>query len=106
MQLLTKELRAKLPPLYTGEEKGIQALALVKFFTPFSIWKWYASEFDGEDTFFGLVVGVEAELGYFSLSELQKIRGVHGLRVERDLHYKPKTLGELLEQHRQEAVLS
>lgn len=106
MQLLTKELRAKLPPLYSGEEKGIQALALVKFFTPDSGWTWYASEFDGEDTFFGLAVGFEPELGYFSLSELQQVCGALGLPVERDLHYKPKTLGELLEQHRQEAVLS
>lgn len=105
MQLLTEELRKKLPPLYSGEEKGVEALALVKFFTPDSGWTWYASEFDGKDTFFGLAVGFEPELGYFSLSELQQVRGVLGLPVERDLHYTPKTLSELLEQHRQEAVL-
>lgn len=106
MQLLTKELRKKLPPLYSGEEKGLEAVALVKFFTPDSSWTWYASEFDGTDTFFGLAVGFEPELGYFLLSELSQVRGVLGLPVERDLHYTPKTLGELLEQHRQAAVLS
>jgi hypothetical protein len=105
MQLLTKELRRKLPPLYSGEEKGLQALALVKFFTPNGRWTWYASEFDGKNAFFGLVVGFEPELGYFSLSELQQIRSVLGLPVERDLNYTPKTLGELLEQHRPKAVL-
>lgn len=105
MQLLTKELRRKLPPLYSGEEKGLEALALAKFFTPDNGWTWYASEFDGKDTFFGLAVGVEPELGYFSLSELLKVRGVLGLPVERDRYYTPKTLGELLEQHRQKAVL-
>jgi len=105
MQLLTKELRKKLPPLYSGEEKGVEALALVKFFTPDSGWTWYASEFDGKDTFFGLAVGFQPELGYFSLSELQQVCGRLRLPVERDLHYTPKTLGELLEQHRLAAVL-
>ena len=64
MQLLTKAIRRQLPPLYANEDKGLEALAIVKFFTPDSSWTWYASEFDGEDVFFGLAVGVEAELGY------------------------------------------
>ncbi len=105
MQLLTAEIRGKLPPLYSGEEKGLEALALVKFFTPDSGWTWYASEFDGNDTFFGLAVGFESELGYFSLSELLQVRGTLGLPIERDLHFNPKTLGELLEHHRQKAVV-
>jgi hypothetical protein len=32
--LLDPETRAKLPPLYSGEEKGLDTLAQVKFFTP------------------------------------------------------------------------
>jgi len=102
MQLLTKELRRKLPPLSHGEERGLEALALVKFFTPDSGWTWCASAFDGQDTFFGLVGD---ELDYFLLCELEFVRGRLGMPVERDLHYTPKTLGELLEQHRQKAVL-
>ena len=54
-----------LPKLYSQEEKGDEAVAYVKFFTPWSNWTWYATEFDGEDTFFGLVIGLETELGYF-----------------------------------------
>ena len=50
------------------EEQGLDAKALVKFFIPDSNWTWYASEFDGEDTFYGLVVGHEIEPAYFSLS--------------------------------------
>jgi hypothetical protein len=61
--LLDQASREKLPPLYSGEEKGLEALAQVKFFTPDSNWTWYASEFDVEDIFFGLVSGVEVELG-------------------------------------------
>jgi hypothetical protein len=90
----------KLPALYSGETLGLDAKALVKFFTPDSDWTWYASEFDGEDIFFGLVSGFEVELGYFSLSELKKFRGPLGLQIERDLHFEPKTLGELLKWHR------
>jgi hypothetical protein len=99
MLLLTKAIRQKLPPLYANEEQGTDALAIVKFFTPDSSWTWYASEFDGDDLFFGLAVGFEPELGYFRLSELQSIRGKLGLPVERDKFFKPTPLRELLEQH-------
>jgi hypothetical protein len=102
MHLLTQAIRRKLPPLYANEEQGTDGLAIVKFFTPDSTWTWYASEFDGDDLFFGLAVGVEPELGYFRLSELQTVRGKLGLPVERDRFFKPTPLRELLEQHEQE----
>ena len=44
-------------------------------------------------------MGVEPELGYFRLSELQSIRGRLGLPVERDRFFKPTPLRELLEMH-------
>ena len=99
--LLTEQLRKKLPKLYECEEQGLNALALVKFFTPDSNWTWYASEFDGQDIFFGLVSGLEVELGYFSLSELQSVRGPLGLPIERDLYFVPQTLQDLMEKYRQ-----
>ncbi len=99
-ELLTQEIREKLPPLYSNEELGLLALAIVKYFTPDSNWTWYASEFDGEDIFFGLVSGFEVELGYFALSELEEARGPLGLPIERDLHFEPRTLKELMEMHR------
>ena len=95
MKLLTKAIRKKLPPLYSHDGKGGDAVAVVKFFTPDSNWTWFGTEFDGEDTFFGLVDGQEKELGYFCLSELQKVRGGLGLPIERDLYWKPKTLKEI-----------
>jgi hypothetical protein len=100
--LLDPESREKLPPLRSQEEKGNQALAQVKFFTPDSDWTWYASEFDGEDIFFGLVSGFEVEYGYFTLQELQEARGPLGLQIERDLYFEPKTLGELERWHLQQ----
>ncbi len=99
MKLLTKEILTKLPSLYANEDIGMQAIAQVKFFTPDSNWTWYASEFDGEDTFFGLVSGLELELGYFSLSELLAIRGSLGLPVERDRYFNPTSLADLWELH-------
>ena len=99
MTLLTKALRATLPKLYATEDQGTKALAQVKFFTPWSHWTWYATEFNGEDLFFGLVVGDYIELGYFSLSELQSVRGPYGLRIERDRHFQPIRLKDLQAQH-------
>ena len=57
--------------------------------------------FDGEDIFFGLVSGFELELGYFSLSELESVRGPLGLPIERDLYFEPKTLQDLFEHHQE-----
>jgi len=95
MNLMTKDVRHKLPGLYAQEHLGGDALAYAKFFTPDSSWTWYATEFDGKDTFFGLVHGFEKEFGYFSLSELESVRGPLGLPIERDLHWKPKKLKEI-----------
>ncbi len=95
MQLMTEEIRRILPPLGSQDGKGGDAIACVKYFTPDSSWTWYATEFDGEDTLFGLVDGHEKELGYWSLSELQSVRGLMGLAVERDLYWRPKPLREI-----------
>jgi len=37
-ELLDKNTREKLLPLYSGEELGMESLAQVKFFTPDSNW--------------------------------------------------------------------
>ena len=99
-ELLPQELKEQLPKLYENEDYGLDAKALVKFFTPDSNWTWYASEFDGEDIFFGVVSGFEVELGYFSLSELKNLRGPLGLPIERDLYFGPNTLQELIKLHK------
>ena len=85
MKLLTVAIKQKLPALGDGD-----GTAYAKFFTPWSNWTWYATEFDGEDMFFGLVDGFEKEIGYFSLSELKDVKGPFRLTIERDLHWKPK----------------
>ncbi len=93
MELLPPSIRKLLPPLYSNEDVD-DPLARVKFFTPWTNWTWYAIEFDGKDIFFGLVVGHERELGYFSLNELREVRGPAGLTIERDLWFEPTPLSE------------
>ena len=100
MELLPKDVREELPELYANEALGLAAQALVKFFTPDSNWTWYATEYDPKERmFFGLVVGMEVELGYFSFDELKAARGPLGLHIERDVHWKPKSIAEIRELH-------
>lgn len=91
---MTKEIRRRMPALRATEHDK-DPLAQVKFFTPWSYWTWYGTEFDGEDLFFGLVYGFDCELGYFSLSELETARGPMGVRIERDLYFKPTPISQL-----------
>ena len=98
MKLLTQAIRSKLPPLgSTDRLPHNQVMVQAKFFTPDSSWTWYAMEFDGESTFFGLVAGLEIEMGHFDLRELEAARGPLGLPIERDLWFKPTSLSELPE---------
>jgi hypothetical protein len=94
MELLTDEIRKQIPPLYAQDEAP-DPIAHIKFFTTGSNWTWYATEFDGQDTFFGLVKGFEEELGYFSLQELTEGSASVGLSIERDLNFQPTPLSQL-----------
>ena len=104
MKLLPKEIREKMPALYSQDGKGGKAVVYTKYFTPSSSWTWLATEGEpvldesGKEVdykFFGLVYGHEREFGYFLLSELEEVRGPMGLPIERDLHFQPKPLGEI-----------
>jgi hypothetical protein len=87
VDLLSDELRMRLPPLYSQENIS-DPIVHLKFFTPDSNWTWYATEGSsvGDDfIFFGYVIGFEKEWGYFALSELTAARGPMNLPIERDL---------------------
>jgi hypothetical protein len=95
MKLLTAELRRQLPAI-GSTSKQADPLAICKWFTPWAGWTWYVCEFNPEDgECFGLVDGLEKEAGYFSLAELEALRGPGGLRIERDLYWEPCRLSEL-----------
>ena len=89
MKLLTEELRAHLPPLYS-QEADTDPIVYAKFFLPGTGWTWYPTEGGEQENdflFFGYVVGLDSEFGYFLLSELESVRSPLGLEVERDLAF-------------------
>jgi DUF2958 family protein len=92
------EFRANIPKLYTTDGES-DPTVWVKLFTPDSIWTWYVIEWDGDDLCFGFVAGHEQELGYFSLAEIDGVRGGLGLPVERDLYFTPCPLSRIRERH-------
>ena len=97
MKLRTQEVLKRLPSL--GSQTQDDPIAQVKFFTPDAGWTWYATEGspEGDDfIFFGYVQGVEPEWGYFSLRELRTVRGALGLPVERDLHFHPRPMSQVV----------
>ena len=99
MTLLPKELEKTLPPLYATEKIATaEKIKKIKFFTPDSSWSLYVVEWDKEEKiFFGFVKGHYGEFGYFSLKELEEVRGPLGLKIERDLHFKPTKFKEIQE---------
>ena len=95
MGLLDESILKSLPPLYACEKEE-DPLVLVKLFTPDSNWSWYIMEYDAvERVAFGYVCGLEKELGYFSLDELEALRGPLGLAVERDVSFTAMRVSEI-----------
>jgi hypothetical protein len=94
VRLLPEEVARSIPPLYSAE-RDPDPLVVVKFFTPDSNWTWWVIEGgadDGDFLFFGLVQGFCRELGYFTLRQLEEVRGPLGLPIERDLWWQPTRL--------------
>ena len=84
MKLLTKALEKKLPAIHSATNK-----AYVKWFTPWTNWTWFLMEYNPETgECFGYVEGLEKEFGYFTLNQVQEVRGKFGLPVERDLLFE------------------
>lgn len=92
MKLITKKIEDQLAkyPLYSQDNKGENAIAVCKFFLQGYTWYVLEAQKNGSDyKFFGIVDGEDKEYGYFTLSELQSLRGHWGLTVERDIYFKP-----------------
>lgn len=75
--LMTEEMLETVPKLYEQDnvplaDKEVHAA----YFIPFrSNWTWYMTEFDPETRdAYGLVLGIEAEWGYFNLDELEELQ--------------------------------
>lgn len=102
-RLLSGDLKKVLPRLREQEHSKDPTVYAV-FFFPCSDWKWFVTEGEpsGDDfMFFGYVIGFEAELGYFTLSELEEL-DLHGIRVERVEDFEPGSLSECILKSRTE----
>ena len=96
--MLRDDLVALLPPLYSQEALGEDAIVFVHFFNPCGSGDWLIAEGspEGDDfIMFGLCDLGFPELGYVSLNELQAVRGPLGLGIKRDLHLTPRMLREV-----------
>ena len=102
MKLLTKQLEKTIPaPYKTDGQPDTERRVYAKFFDPTGSWTWYVLEYDPEyREFYGYVVGIFNELGYFSLDELSGYKGPFMLGIERDMYWDDTTtLAEVKAEH-------
>ena len=97
MKLLTKELEKRFDEI--GNQEGVKnPIVVAKFFNPWGGGTWWATEYiPKEKIFFGYVSifgDHNDEWGYFSLEELELIKGFGGLGIERDLYCGEKEISE------------
>jgi hypothetical protein len=102
MKLITEELKAAFAKQGdTGELSSDQIKVIAKFFLPATSATWFATDYMPEENIcFGYAnLGNDdfAELGYFSIDELESLQSPFGkLRVERDLHFGEHLLSEII----------
>jgi hypothetical protein len=99
MKLMTKELEVRFKEVGSQEEVK-DPLIIAKYFNPSGAGTWYATEYNPEERiFFGYVSifgDLNDEWGYFSLEELESVRGPLGLGIERDLYFGEKRASEII----------
>lgn len=103
MKLLTDELINRFAKVGRQEEVG-DPLVIAKFFNPTGAGTWYATEFDPQSkNFFGYVSlfgDWNDEWGYFSLTELESLKGPFGLGIERDIYFKESRISEVMPKYK------
>jgi hypothetical protein len=93
--LLTQEVRRITPPLYETEGES-NPFVTAKFHASWNNWTWYLIELsDNNNDCFGYVCDHEKDFHFFSLSELEALKGPSGQKVERDLRFSPRKLNEV-----------
>jgi hypothetical protein len=104
LKLLPYAIRENLPVLGSQQSKGGQAKVWARCFTPGDGHGWYITEgsarrdTDGQAVdylLYGLVEGERRTLEYFWLSDLAAFHSSSGSAVQRDSHWRPKSLQEI-----------
>ena len=92
MKLLTKAIEKELMkhPFHSQDGLGMDAKVIVKYFNPYGLGTWLITEGerqdDGDWMLYGYCKITDAEWGYVMLSELQGVRPLLGLGLERDMY--------------------
>ena len=91
MKLMTKAIEKQAQAQYLLGSDMTKQKVVAKFFNPQGSWTWYLMNQDPSDPdyLWGIVKGVEVDVGSFSLSELTNFKGMFGLGIERDLYFEP-----------------
>ena len=96
MKILTKEiLDAFKKQGYCGDKSLKDIKIVMKLFNPTGAGTWYLYEKEDDDIYWGFVnLGdrLNAECGTVSMTELMAFRGGFGLKIERDMHFKPLSM--------------
>jgi Protein of unknown function (DUF2958) len=80
-----------------GETPASEIVAHVRLFNPTGIGTWWIASYDPDTRIaYGVAELHEWEAGSFGIDELVDFRGLFGLPLERDLHYQPVTLEQVL----------
>lgn len=95
-KLIPQALLSSIPYLYETEG-STNPICYVKLFTPDSNWTWYIIELSKTDvnTCYGYAIGLDSELGYFTLEELASVHGPLGLAIERDTSFTPTSFTQV-----------
>lgn len=96
---MPKEIAKDIPELYATDGGLIgDKTAYLRYFMPFGSYTCYVLEADRHtgEMFALVTMGYGWELGYTSLEEIGSV-DVRGIRIERDIHFKPTKLHEIEE---------
>jgi len=103
MKLLTDELIKRFEKVGRQEEVK-DPVIIAKFFNPTGAGTWFATEYDPQSkNFFGYVSifgDWNDEWGYFSLTELESLKGPFGLGIERDIYFKESKISEAIPKYK------
>ena len=94
---MPEETAGMIPAIYATDGGLIgDKTAYLRYFMPFSPYTCYVLEADRQtgEMFALVTLGYGWELGYTSLAEIEGVE-VRGIRIERDIHFRPARLHEI-----------
>ena len=94
MKLLTKAIINKATKQYP-KGSDMEQMVVAKFFNPAGRGTWYLMNMENEEYCWGICYKYEWEIGSFSINELKSVSLPFGLKIERDLYFKPVKASEL-----------